>query len=67
MKALLYKKNGTLKEIPIENIDTITGSSDGLCIQLAYGKGDVFCSFLTIEQDNSNIKTISDTILQRTN
>lgn len=49
MKALLYKENGKLQEISVENIDTITGDSDGLCIQLSYGKGDIFCKLLTIE------------------
>ena len=49
MIALLFKKNGNLKEIPINQIDTITGDSDGLCIQLSHGKGEIFCKLLTIE------------------
>ena len=51
MKALLYKNNGTLEELPIKNIDTITNDSDGLCITLSHGRGDVFCRLLTMKQD----------------
>ena len=64
MKALLYKKNGNLKEIPINQIDTITGDLDGLCIHLANGRGEIFCSFLTVEPDNSQTKSVIETIMK---
>lgn len=64
MKALLFKKNGNLKEIPINQIDTITGDSDGLCIHLTNGQGEIFYRFLTFEPDNSQVKSIIETIVE---
>lgn len=65
MKALLYKENGKLQEVPIEQIDTITSDGDdGLAVMLENG-GTIFCKIITIESDNSNIKQIADTLLGR--
>lgn len=62
MKALLFKENGNLKEIQINEIDTITRDSDGLCIHLTNGRGEIFCSFLTFEPDNSQVKSVIETV-----
>lgn len=64
MKVLLFKKNGNLQEIQVNQIETITGDSDGLCINLTNGQGDIFCSFLTFEPGHSKIKSVIDTIIK---
>lgn len=65
MKALLYKENGKLQEVPIEQIDTITNDGDdSLAVMLKNG-GSIFCEIITIESDNSNVKQIADALFGR--
>ena len=51
MKAILYKKDGKLVEMPIEKIDSIFPEPNGkeLCISLAGGAGEKWCKFMAIE------------------